>query len=597
MKTKYLALAFIFTLLSNCAAFADRQLSRNEILQIFEKLTDGPKKTWTPTGTINATHEEYRAPKTTNSGEVNNRINEEIQEYQRGSNQRELTEELQKMELDAIPFNVRYRLLNEYTMNSTVVVRYDGNKFYWEINASSRRDSVRPDADLEHNPMTKEFNMDWNKRRIFAWDGERYTIYTSGNNAYIDVTNSTPHVVNGPLTAGVIPWGYGNYTYRNLSAAECSGKEENSNGRTQVRLTLNLAGSEMVLVMDPDKDYSVLYHEINGSDATEFTQCDGYQLVSGSWVPRNIYIEKRDASTNRLLSYDRWNLTRINSQTPSSWSFNVDYENDTLIEYRSYVSDKPAMYRYAYTVDTDMLLAERLSFAAAEGIQPQNCATTALKYAAQQLGKNVTDRQLTQLISGQDSSTSLYAMKQFAQRLGLYCRAVKLDIQALKNMDNCHAILHIPGKSHFIVFGGTDSKYVFCIDLANDKFLYRTKLDFFGMDWTEGTALLISDKPIVNQYTNINDDKLRAITGGSGYYSCTKLLQESDYVYCSYVGGYCGGYYEVYWTRYGCEPAESGSCSTSYILRAAETPCILDYYGTGCTVTGEWTTYYMQACD
>ncbi|MGD2095416.1 MAG: cysteine peptidase family C39 domain-containing protein, partial [Phycisphaerales bacterium] len=458
-------------------------------------------------------------------------------------------------------------------------------------------DSVRPDADLAGNSMTKEFNMDWNRRRIFAWDGESYTIYTSGNNAYVDMTGSIHHVVNGPLTAGVIPWGYGNYTYRNLAAAECSGNEENFNGRTQVRLTLNLAGSEIELVLNPDQDYSIISYEIKNSKTIEFAQCDEYQLVSGNWVPRNIYTEQRDASTNRQLGYDSWNLTRINGQTPSSWSFNVDYENDTLIEYHSYVSEKPAMYRYFHTVDTDMLLAERLSFAAAEGIQPQNCATAALKYAAQQLGKNVTDRQLAQLISGQDNSTSLYAMKQFAQRLGLYCRAVKLDIKALKNIDDCQAILHIPGKSHFVVLGGTDSKYVFCIDLANDKFLYRTKLDFFGMDWSEGTALLISDKPIANQYNNINDDKLQAITGGSGYYSCTKLLQESDYVQCSYVGGYCGGYVEIYWKRHGCEPAESGSCSTSYILRAAETPCILNYYGTGCTVTGEWTTFYMQACD
>jgi hypothetical protein len=188
-------------------------------------------------------------------------------------------------------------------------------------------------------------------------------------------------------------------------------------------------------------------------------------------------------------------------------------------------------------------------------------------------------------------------MKQLAQSLGLYSRAVKLDIQALKNIDDCQAILHIPGKSHFIVLGGTDSKHVFCIDLAKDKFFYRTKLDFFGMDWTEGTALLISDKPITNQHTNINDDKLRAITGGSGYYSCTELLQDYDIVHCSYYGGYCWGCYERYWERWGCESAQSGSCSTSYILRAAETPCILDYYGTGCDTTGEWTTFYMQACD
>ena len=596
MKAKHFVLAIILLLSVSCVTFADRQLDRAEILQIFEKLTSQPRKTWIPAGTIEATHEEYRAPKTTNLNEINNRINEEIQEYQSNPNKRELTEDLQKMRLDAIPFNVRYRLSNEYTMNSIVVVRLDGNRFYWEINVNSRADSVKPPADLLGNFMTEQFDLNWNARRIFAWDGAKYTTYfLPGNHAIVDSTGSTPHVVNGPLTAGLIPWGYGYYTYKNLSTATSSAVEKDVDG--QVHLTLNLAGSEMVFVMDPGKDYAVISYSINGLDTIISKQYGNYQLVSGNWVPSIVSIEQYDAWTNKLLAYDIWNFTGINGEAPMPWSFNVDYEADALIEYRSYVTNKPAMYRYSYIVNTDMLLAERLAFAASEGTQAQNCAMAALKYAASQLGKDVTDRQLTQLVSEPDKTTSLYAMKQFAQGLGLYCRAVKTDIQTLKSLNDCKVILHIPKKNHFVVLGDIDDKYVCSIDLTKNKFYYRTDVGFFGMDWSEGTALLISNTPITGKFFDIKDGELRTIIGGSGY-SCTNLLQEYDVVYCSYVGGECGDYYELYWERWGCEAAPSGSCSNSRMISSAESPCINDpYYPEGCTITGEWTCYDTRACD
>ena len=597
MKTKYFVLAIVLSLSVSCVAFADRQLDRAEILQIFGKLTSQPRKTWIHAGTIEATHEEYRAPKTTDLNEINNQINEKIQEYQSNTIKRELTDNLQKMKLDAIPFNVRYRLSNEYTMNSTVVIRFDGDRFYWEIKANSRTDSVKPGAELEGNFMTEQFDLDWNARRIFAWDGEKYTTYfLPGNHAVVDTTGSTPHVVNGPLTAGVIPWGYGYYTYENLSAAESSAVEKYIDGQTQIHLTLNNSdGSEMVFVMDPGKDYAVISYSINDFDTIISKQYGNYQLVSGNWVPTIILIERYDSWTNKPLASDLWNFTSVSGEAPTPWSFNVEYEADALIEYRSYVTDKPAMYSYSHTVDTDLLLAERLAFAASEGTQPQNCATAALKYTASQLGKDVTDRQLAQLVSERDKTASLYAMKQFAQGLGLYCRAVKLDIKTLKSLDGCEVILHIPKKNHFIVLGDIDDRYVRSIDLANDKFYYRTDVGFFGMDWTEGTALLISDSPITVKFIDIDDGELRTIIGGSGY-SCTRLLQEYNVVYCDYVGGLCGGYFEIYNELWGCEAAESGSCSSSRMIRYVESPCILNYYLDGCTITGEWTCYYTRAC-
>jgi hypothetical protein len=450
--------------------------------------------------------------------------------------------------------------------------------------------------------MTGQFNLDWNARRIFAWDGESYTTYfLPVNHAMVNSTGETSQVINGPLTAGFIPWGYGYYTYDNLSATESSAVEKYIDGQTQIHLTLNNSnGSEMVFVMDPQKDYAVMSYSINGQGNSIISkQYSNYQLISSNWVPTTILLERYEAGSNRLLARDLWDITSIDGNAPEDDSFNVVYEDDALIEYCSYFADEPVMYRYSETVDTGLLLAERLAFAASEGTQPQNCATISLKYVTSQLGNDVTDSQLAQLVTEPNNETSLYAMKEFVQGLGLYCRAVTTDIQTLKNLDDCEVILHIPWKNHFVVLGGIDDEYVWTIDLANNQFYYRTDLNFYSMDWTGGTALLVSNQPIQLQgnFTEIDDAQLNSITGSAGY-RCTLRLQEYHIVFCSYVGGECLGYYEEHYKRRGCQAAPSGSCNNRVLLRYKESFCIEDPYDPfSCTVTGEWTSYYMRACS
>jgi hypothetical protein len=601
MKRSHFVSAIVLVLFTSYLAFADRPLERAEILQLFEKLTSQPRKTWIPAGTIQAKHEEFRAPEITDLKEIKSRTKEKIVEYQSRTDKQELTEELQKMKLDAIPFNTRYELSNEYMMSSTVIVKFDGDRFYWEINVDSRNDSIKPGKDLEDNFMTKHFNLNWNTRRIFVWNGEKYaTYFLPGNHAIVDTTGKTPHVVNGPLTAGIIPWGYGYYSYENLTAANSSAVERYVDGRTQVHLALNNPdGSEMLFVMDPAKDYAVLSCIINGYDNTVISkQYSGYKLVSDKWVPTIILLERYEAGSNRLLARNLWNITSIDASVPESYNFDVSYETDALIEYFSFVTDKPTMYRHTNTINTDRLLADRLAFAANEDSQAQNCATAALKYAVSQLGKDVTDKQLAPLVDGLTQQTSLYSMKRFVQQMGLYCRAVKIDIQTLQSLNNCEVILHIPGKKHFVVLGTIDDKYIWSIDLASNKFCYRTDINFFGMDWTEGTALLISNQPIKLQdgISDIDDSQLAGIIGAAGY-SCTNFLQMYHIVNCTYAYETCWGYYQEFLWRFGCESAASGSCTNSIMVRYRESPCIEKPYDPlACTVTGEWTSYYMRAC-
>jgi len=599
MKTKHITLAVVLLLSVSCAALADRQMEKPEILQILKQLTSKPKKTWIPAGTIKATHEEYRASKTTSSIEINNQISRKIAEYQSNLSKQELTEELQKMKLDATPFNVRYELANEYRMNSTVTVRFDGDRFYWEINVDLRTDSVKPAKDLSGNFMTEQFDLGWNARRIFAWDGEKYTTYSlPGNHAIVDSRSETPHIVNGLLTAGVIPWGYGFYSYESLAAAKLNAVEKTINGQPQVHLTLNSPdGSQMLFVIDPAKDYAVLACLIETNSVVISKQYSDYQLISNNWVPAVILLERFKARTNRLLARDLWSITSIDGSVPGPGSFDIEYEQDALLEYFSPVIDKAVMYRYSDRIDTDALLLEKLAFAANEGTQPQNCATAALKYAFNQLGKDVSNQQLAKLVTEADNGTSLLAMKRFAEGLGFHCRAVTTDIDTLADLKDCQIILHIPGKKHFVAFESIDSSYVRIVDFTKRKFYYQTDINFFGMDWPDGTALLISNNPIAGKFTDIDDEQLAGLRGTT-FYDCNVLRQDYNVIYCVQIYGECGGDYRVFYERWGCGVAESGSCSQSKMIRYKKCPCIEDPDNPfACKGTGEWTYYYIPACN
>jgi hypothetical protein len=603
MNMRILLGTIILTLFGNEITLADRALERGEILQIFEQLTAQPRRTWIPAGTIEATHQKYKASKTTDANEINRKISEEIQRYQNEINGQDPADDIRKMKLDAIPFNIRYKLANEFTMNSREIIKFDGNKFFWEIDVDFRTDSIKPVKELTNNFMAEHFDLNTNSRRIFVWDGEKYTKYfLSSNNTIVDTRAETLHNVNGSLTAGIVPWGAGHYRYENLATIMSSAMEKSGDGETQIQLTLEMPNNAVTtFVLEPAKNYAVISSLTEGNGkATVYKKYSDYRLVADKWVPMTILIERFDSASNRLLTRDLWNISRIDSNVPGVENFKINYEQDAQVEYISPITQKPAMYNYSGAIDTDSLLAERLAYAASSDTHRQNCATAALKYTLSKFGKESTQDELASLVSASTGSTPLAAMVLFVQDKGLYCRAVKTNLQTLKNLNNCQVILHIPGKGHFIVLEAVDDKYVWTIDISSDKFYYHTDKAFFTMDWTEGTALLLSNQPI-GQDANlieITGDELATITGGAGY-SCTRLLQQGYTVYCDEpIPGDCEGTYQDYYTRWGCQSAASGSCSSSMMIRYDESPCINDiYYPEFCTVTGEWTNYYMKACQ
>ena len=592
-------MSFVLSIFCAALCLADRQLDRSEVLQLFEQLTSKPINAWIPAGTIEGFHEEYRNAKVTDERQIRAMISQDVAEYQTSLDKPEQTESLQKLRLDATPFNTRYELSNEYTMSSTELVKYDGQRFKWGINIQSRVDSVKPGKDLEGNFMTDQFNMELNARKVFAWGGENYIIYSPlAEHAYVDSTEEVPRAVNGPLTAGLIPWGHGYYSYKNLSSLQSEAVETVLDGQTRVNLTFtNDDGSQMSFVLDPSLQYAVISCSITGRGNADISKhYSNYENVSGRWIPMSILLEKYEADSQRLLARDIWTITVVDANVPPEDSFEVEYEEDTLIEYASPITTQPLIYRHSSAADTDILLGEKLAFDSKDSTEPRNCATASMKYALGQLGIHVSDSQLATLVSESDNSTSLYAMKHFVQNLGLNCRAVQTGLETIRDIGNCQMILYLPQKRHFVALESIDGEYVRIVDLASRKFYYRTDISFFDMDWTTGVALVISNSPIETDLRNLDDDELNNIVGAAGY-ACTKLLQSYRVILCEFLGGECLGYYTTYWERWGCEAAESGSCSYAWFTRLSRSPCVEDIEDPwSCTVTSDVTNYWMRAC-
>jgi hypothetical protein len=594
MKTLNVFLAIVASLCLSPAAWGQRALSSAEIQKILQDVTNRPRETWIVAGTITATHQEYGAPKTTNQGTIQSEINKAVQAYQNNSDKKEKTVQLQKMALDAIPFNVRYKLANEYSMSSRVTVRYDHGRFYWEINADSRQDSVRPaDYGVAGNYMTRHFDMGWNQRRIAAWDGQKYTTYSaSGNRATVDAAGKLPRAVNGPLTAGLIPWGHGRFTLASLTAAQASARD--AGGMIDLTLTFT-DGASAGLALDSARAYAVTKATLTSAGrAVAIHTCSGYQLVGGNWVPSKVTIERLNAGAeSRLPTSEQWTFTSVSAAAPSPTGFNVPLGANALMEYAAPLAGSSAIYVQSHEADTDELLAQRLAYVAGAGSRSQNCATAALQTAAARLGKSLSTGALAGLV-GPDGGTTLLEMKRFAQSQGLYCRAVRTDLAALRGLQGVQAILHIPGRSHFVVLNSADDRDVWLTDLSSRKFFYRQSRDFFPMDWPEGTALLLSNRPIPALSVELPDAVLATLAGGAGW-ECNTLLQEEDVFYCSVMIDGCSGAVTVYYERWGCGAASSGSCTHEEMVSSQETPCIWDpWYD--CTTNGEWYYYYMDAC-
>jgi hypothetical protein len=593
-------LSIIAVILSTTAgSYADSALSQSDAQGILHKLSATPTRTWISAGTIVATHEQYRAARMTDAAQVDAEVQRQVSELAANPSQYgQQSPDLQKLVAQALPFNVRYEMANEYTMTSNVTVKYDGDRFYWDVDVTSRNDSVSVPSDMQSNPAARCFNMSTNGHRVFAWDGQTYTLYSaSKNHAIVDAAGMLDRAVNGPLTAGVIPWGSGKLTADALnSAAIPSAAQVTLDGATQVQMTIQPAdGSTMTVVLDPAKDYAVTSCTWRGnSSKTRSAYYSNHQKVSGKWVPMTILVEWHDLDTGRLLESDKWDIQKIDPTTPHD--FSVAFATGTKVEHMYPGSSSPAAYTYSKTIDMNRLLTEHIALTASRDKVPQNCATAALKYTAAALGKPISDKTLAGLV-GSNGETSLAALLRAARNAGLKARAVETDVATLKTLDSCKAILYMPAKSHFVALDSISGPDAWLVDLGESRFCYRTSTDLLPTQWSGGVAILVSTRPVEGAFRDIDRTRLAAIAGGHGRL-CNTYLQAPLTFYCQPdSSGSCFGVFRRYFEHWGCGPARIGTCTDSDMLWWYETGCAPDpFEPNGCGSDGDYTFSWILAC-
>jgi hypothetical protein len=592
---------FIVVLLFAAVTFAGRSLDRGEILKLTQDLTDHPARTWIAAGTLYARHTRYRAPEVSDANAIQRLVDEAVKAYLADPQKPETTSFLQQMRLDAIPFNVRYRLTNEYTMTSHVVLRFDGTRFCWEIVVDSRQDTLAVPPELEDNWYAHGFDLQWNQRRVFAWDGEKYvTYFRSGNQAVI---TGTPSGVHGPLTAGIIPWGYGAYSYETLSASQVSGMLTDQDGSPVLHLTIARDDHTEDFEFSGARPNVLLsYTRTSAKEQIRHAYGD-YMLAGDRSCPKRIMIERFDgASPGRLLASDTWEILAIDAGDLPPESFDVEYDCDALIEdYR--FGAAPLTYRYAAPmlpsardVRIEQLLRQRLEILRAPDPSGQNCATACLKYVCDRLGVRPSGDDLRALIQGPGMETTMLQMREFLGEHGLNAVAVNATVDKLALFADCQVILHLDDQNHYVVLGGVDKEFVRLIDLDRNGFYYRVPAAQFAAD-KRRAALLVSDRPVVvaGDIARIDSSSLEGIAAAGSCQDCNTKIQSASAGSCIEVAGICGNHTQ-YYERWACGTAQSGSCKDSDMVMHREENCERDPATGLCAGDGDWTSSSGKAC-
>ncbi|MFC1761327.1 cysteine peptidase family C39 domain-containing protein [Planctomycetota bacterium] len=636
MKTRRLPPLLIVLGLVTSIAWGERALNDAELQALLIELTARPVKAWISSGTVSGTILEESWPVYDYSDrEVGARIRAEMENFNAAPPKSVRDTDLQHDNQGAIAYNIRYAYRSGEQKELQLRLRIHQEQYYFETQVLKFLDlmDLKENSSLpyrltpedEHFFATAQpaahsstrFNAYWNHRRIVAWDGYEQVEYNTSpdhriNHAWREATPPAPDNLPTPLTAGLVSWGHGLFSAESLANQHIEGKT--SATQTTLTITTDSDSPAMCLTIGlvakqaPTGEMAwaqVSYQIEQGSLTTLTAQHSHHQWIAGRWVPTCMVIE----SPTTLLGADR--RTRktylLEFDSLDHTAMRPSLANHAKVQYRAPGLSRPLRYQVNDRIDVESLLAERLALAntipprnirtlaltAPTATPRSNCATLALTQACRTLGKPVEDHTLAPLVNA-SGVTSLLAMAQWARAQGLHCQVGTADIDSLATLDNCQAILHLPGKNHFVLLAKVDTYDVWCIDLTQERFLYHTeKQAFVTADWQDNVALVLSSQPIDALLPL--DTSAQDYIGGGGY-TCTYLIQEEEDIPCDPS---CWSSYTELYEVYGCEPADSGSCSDGFVVSGKDYDCMIDpYYPAWCSTSNDPSyIYYDFACN
>lgn len=516
---------YLLLVLSLAASvWADRLLDPNETETLIRHLTQTPRKSWISQGVIRARHMEYY-------------------EY------------------------------DDSIKDATETISTDGSRFRYEI----RLEDGMPLEGTSDQGAVRQFHQDFklNQHRVFLWDGQKYIQYYQSADygmVTVDSLQKANKELCGPATAGIVPWGHGDFTYLVILSQKPECHEILLNGRHRVSMkyisdTIS-PDTTITFILDPAKDYAVMSYSIENDQALLRQTYEDYLLAGDKWVPSKLLIERMDkrSGTPRLISYEDWQFEMIDPTLPAEDVFSVNFKNGTMVELKAAGNLQTFMYHASDRVDISAILEDKIALLQTADPDSVNCATAVIQHVTKRFAKKVLQPELAGLVSVDTKKTALSDMKQTFETTGLTCMAIETDLETLDKIPNCTKILYLSLSKHYVILDHIDQDGVWVIDLTSRKFYAKRNIDELMQDWTAGVALLVSNEPITPpldaNFRYLQSDETTRIFGGAdfGKYSCTDLIQKNFHILCPEpIGGFlCGGAYYIFYERYGCIEDENG---------------------------------------
>ena len=542
---------------------ADRLMDPNETETLIRRLTDNPRECWLTQGMIQARHMDY------------NEYDESIRE-------------------------------------TTETVYRDGARFRLETHLE---DGLLT-ADSDQSRVQQQFQQDFklNRDRIYVWDGLKYVqYYQSANYAVIETdTDQIPPVLCGPVTAGIIPWGCGDFTFLVISSQDpiCRIMQQDNQDIILLTYQSNIISLETQIsfVLDPARDYAVLSYSIENDQALLRQTYNDYLQVDNHWIPSKVLIERFDkrSGTPQLISYEDWQFENVDPTVPAEEMFSVTFKNGTMVELQADSELKTFLYNASDRVDITKILEDKIALLQAPDPDAVNCATAAIQHVAKRFSKNIQPSELAELVSEDTKKTALSDMKETLEEAGLTCMAIETDLETLEQIPDCTKVLYLTLSRHYVILEHIDADGIWVIDLTDRKFYAKRTIEEFMQEWSSGVALLVSNGPINPpldaDFRYLEPDETARIHGGGdfGKYSCTDKIQTNYHIRCPEpIGEFlCHGGYYIFYERYGCiEDENGGTCTGDRMPSYDLYHCLNDPYRQGnCWLSITKITRYVRAC-
>ncbi len=624
-----------------------RSLSPSEVQSLLKGLASCPAETWMSTGTVTGTviEESWPAYDYTDR-EISSRVASEMESFEANPPASFVDAQYLFDHWEAIPYNVRYCYRASSRMEERFQIHLDHEKFRWQTNLVRFQDlmAVRDDAIVPYHLTSEDerffarrrppahasrrFNPDWNQQNTVAWDGQEFLIHNYSpkhliNHAHRQVTPVLPCARPAPLTAGLIPWGKGIYSLENLTQATVTGTETRVDGLPRTELVIhNGIGSSRVRVTaawvpkttpQGRPAHALVASEVLRGDQWALSvSLSGHIWLENRWVPTQIVSEHPRVRYGAERRVRETFLLEFHPGQENGHDMRPSMK-DAWVEYQAPGMPDPLRYQMSETLDSELLLQEKmgLMLAASEGRErvprhnmnpgpSQNCATLALGYAARSLGRPIVEKELASSVDS-TGKTSLADLQRLARRRGLHCEIIQTDIDSLALLPACQIILYLPDEGHFALLGDVDTFDVWLIDFQKNTFLYALNKHKFTAQWAEGVALVLSEQslafPSHLHIKSLPHSRLVNTRGGLSY-DCTKLIQNGHIhdVPCP-VDPPCHGMEEDYAWIWGCEPSETGQCTSFTQWAKKQANCTPSGANPGeCTAGRVTVVYYEYGC-